>query len=153
MPNLSIFRSENSDLLYSFFLYFLQELSNPVLFGHCRCYFKKVEISESRFCVKLQFKYFNSLEQQQQCAKSTGFDNSCKKQKKNEYNRSEFSDQKIDRFGLQARLKLALQIHYTHCLFFVKCKCPNGYSVRQLALLILLGVYDCNLKLYLRFQF
>ena len=24
---------------------------------------------------------------------------------------------------------MALQIHNTHCLFFVKCKCPNGYSV------------------------
>ena len=21
------------------------------------------------------------------------------------------------------------EFHYTHCLFFVKCKCPNGYSV------------------------
>ena len=59
---LSIFWSENWNLLFSFFFYFLQELSNPVLFGHSRCYFKKVEISESRFCIKLQFKYFNSLE-------------------------------------------------------------------------------------------
>ena len=41
---------------------FLQELSNPVLFGHYQCYFKKVEIFDSHFCVKLQFKYFNSLE-------------------------------------------------------------------------------------------
>ena len=59
---LSIFWSENSNILFSFFFYFLQELSNPVLFGHCQCYFKKVGIFDSRFCVKLQFKYFNSLE-------------------------------------------------------------------------------------------
>ena len=41
----------------------------------------KIQIyySYSIFCVKLQFKYFNSLEQHQQCAKSMGFDNSCKK--------------------------------------------------------------------------
>ena len=82
---LSIFLSEISNLLFSFSFYFLQELSNPVLFGQCQCYFKKVEIFDSCFHVKLQFKYFNSLEQQQQCARSTGF--------------------------------------------FVKCKCPNSYSV------------------------
>ena len=59
---LSIFWSENSNLLFSFFFYFLQELSNPVLFGHCQCYIKNVEIFDSRFRVKLQSKYFNSLE-------------------------------------------------------------------------------------------
>ena len=31
------FWSENSDLLYLFFFYFLQELSNPVLFAYCCC--------------------------------------------------------------------------------------------------------------------
>jgi len=31
------------------------------------------------FCVKSQLQYCNSLEQQWQCAKSSGFDNSCKK--------------------------------------------------------------------------
>ena len=32
------FWSENSDLLHSFSFYFLQELSNPLLFAHCCCY-------------------------------------------------------------------------------------------------------------------
>ena len=110
-------RSESSDLLFSFCFYFLQELSNPVLVGNCQCYFKNIEMFESCFCVKLQFKDFNSLEQQQQCAKSTGFDHSCKKQKKNEYNRSEFLDQNLDQFGLQTRLKLVFQIYYTQPRF------------------------------------
>ena len=34
------------------------------------------------FCVKSQLQYFNSLEQQWQCAKSSEFDNSCKKRRK-----------------------------------------------------------------------
>ena len=33
------FWSENSDLLYPFSFYFRQELSNPLLFAHCCCYF------------------------------------------------------------------------------------------------------------------
>ena len=41
------FLSENSDLLFSFFFYFLQELSNPVLFAHCCCYFKELEVFKS----------------------------------------------------------------------------------------------------------
>ena len=39
---LSIFLSENSDLFYSFFFYFLQNLSNPLLFTHCCCYSKEL---------------------------------------------------------------------------------------------------------------
>ena len=33
-----IFLSENSDLLHSFFFYFFQNLSNPLLFTHCCSY-------------------------------------------------------------------------------------------------------------------
>ena len=36
-PNSLTFLSGNSDLLYSVFFYFLQKLSNPVLFAHCCC--------------------------------------------------------------------------------------------------------------------
>ena len=56
------FWSENSDLLNSFSFYFLQELSNPLLFAHSYCYFKKVEMFESHFCIKLQLEYVKSLE-------------------------------------------------------------------------------------------
>ena len=56
-PVLWTFRSENSTFLYSFSFYFLQELSNPLLFAYSYCYFKKVEMFESHFCIKLQFKY------------------------------------------------------------------------------------------------
>ena len=81
-----------SDLLYSFFFYFFQELSNPVLFGHCWCYFKKVEISESsRCCVKLQIWI-------------------------------------LQLFGIAATVCKKHCLWHTAC-FFVKCKCPNGYSV------------------------
>ena len=34
-PKVSIFLFENSKILFSFSFYFLQELSNPVLFSHC----------------------------------------------------------------------------------------------------------------------
>ena len=44
------FWSKNSDLLHSFSFYFLQELSNPLLFAHSHCYFKKIELFESYFC-------------------------------------------------------------------------------------------------------
>ena len=37
---------------------------------------------KSCFCIKLQIKYSNSLEKQWQCAKSSGFDNSCKLKEK-----------------------------------------------------------------------
>ena len=39
---LSILLSENAGLFYPFFFYFLQNLSNPVLFTHCCCYFKEL---------------------------------------------------------------------------------------------------------------
>ena len=54
-------------------------LSNSLLFAHCCCYSKMVEIVKSYFCIKSQLEYFNSLKQQRQCAKTSGFDNSCKK--------------------------------------------------------------------------
>ena len=57
-----IFLPENSYLLYPFSFYFLQELSNPLLFAHCCCYFKKVDMFESHFSIKLQLKLVNSLE-------------------------------------------------------------------------------------------
>ena len=97
-PKVSIFLSENSDLLFSFSFQFLQNLSNPLLFTHCCCYFKELTYLNCDFCIKTQFKHVNSLKQQQQCAKSSGFDKFCKKQKENENNK--FSDQKIDTFGL-----------------------------------------------------
>ena len=37
------FLSVNSNLLYLFMLYFLQELSNPVLFAHCWCYSQELK--------------------------------------------------------------------------------------------------------------
>ena len=37
-PKLSILWPENSDLLNSFFFYFLKELSYPLLFAHCYCF-------------------------------------------------------------------------------------------------------------------
>ena len=112
-PNGIIFLSENSDLLLSFSFQFLQNLSNPLLFTHCCCYFKELTYLNCDFCIKTQFKHVNSLEQQQQCAKSSGFDKFCKKQKENENNKSEFSDQKIDTFGLQNCLKFAFKITLT----------------------------------------
>ena len=50
-----IFWSENSDLLFSFSFYFLQNLSNPVLFTHCCCYLKELTYLNCDFCIKLQF--------------------------------------------------------------------------------------------------
>ena len=44
---LSIFLSENSDLFYSFFFYFLQNLSNTLLFTHCCCYSKELDLTNS----------------------------------------------------------------------------------------------------------
>ena len=38
----SIFWSENADLLFSFSFYFLQNLSNPVLLSRCCCYSKEL---------------------------------------------------------------------------------------------------------------
>ena len=39
----SLFWSENSDLLFSFSFYFLLNLSNPVFFAHCCCYYKELK--------------------------------------------------------------------------------------------------------------
>ena len=52
---LSILLSENAALFYSFFFYFLQNLSNPVLFTHCCCYSKELTCLNCDFCIKLQF--------------------------------------------------------------------------------------------------
>ena len=61
-PVLWTFWSENSGFLNSFFFYFLQELSNPLLFAHSYCYFKKVEMLWSHICIKLQLRYVKSYE-------------------------------------------------------------------------------------------
>ena len=58
---LSIFLSENSDLFYSFFFYFLQNLSNPLLFTHCCCYSKELTCLNCVLMQKSQFRYVNSL--------------------------------------------------------------------------------------------
>ena len=57
---------------------------------------------------------------------------------KNEYNRSEFSDQKVYRFSRQARLKLAFKINYTKADFLWNVNvqittvcCPNIYTVPE----------------------
>ena len=57
---------------------------------------------------------------------------------KNEYNRSEFSDQKVYRFSRQARLKLAFKINYTKADFlwngpnnYSAVCCPNIYTVPE----------------------
>ena len=65
------FWSENSDLLCSFSFYFLQELSNSLPFAHIYCYFKKVEMLESHFCIKLQLEYVMSLESVQKAVDLT----------------------------------------------------------------------------------
>ena len=67
--------SENSDLIHSFFFYFLQELSNPVLFAHCFCYSKELKYLNCNLTPRIQT-FWNSINSVQ---KSTGFDNSCKK--------------------------------------------------------------------------
>ena len=59
---LSIFLSEKSDLLNSFFFYFSQNLSNPVLFTHCCCYSKELTCLNCNLMQKSQFKHVNSLE-------------------------------------------------------------------------------------------
>ena len=41
-PKVSMFWSEHSDLLFLFSFYFLQNLSKPLLFAHCCCYFKEL---------------------------------------------------------------------------------------------------------------
>ena len=117
-PKVSIFSSENSDSLSSFSFQFLQNLSNPLLFTHCCCYFKELTYLKCDFCIKTQFKHVNSSEQQQQCVKSSGFDKFCKKQKKIEYSRFELPAQKSDRFGLQVELKIVFKITITKPDFF-----------------------------------
>ena len=105
--------SENSDSLFSFSFQFLQNLSNPLLFAHCCCYFKELTCLNCVLMQKSQFRYVNSLKYQQQCVKSSGFDKFCKNQKENENNKCEFSDKKIDTFGLQNCLKFAFKITLT----------------------------------------
>ena len=62
---------KKSNLLFSFYFNFFKELSNPTAISARLC-----------FCVKSQIKHFNTLEQQRQCAKRGGFDNSWKKEGK-----------------------------------------------------------------------
>ena len=52
----------NSDILNSFFFYFLQNLSNPLLFTHCCCYSKELTSWNCDLMQKLQFQHVNSLE-------------------------------------------------------------------------------------------
>ena len=51
----------------------------PLLFTHCCCYSKELTYLNCNFCIKPQFKHFNSLEKQQQCVKSRWFDKFSKK--------------------------------------------------------------------------
>ena len=51
------------------------------------------------------------------------------RRKMNICNRSEFSDQKVHITGLYAGLKFAIKITFTKPDIFMKCKCPNSYSV------------------------
>ena len=60
-PKVSIFWSKNSDLLFSFSFYFLQNLSNPLLFAHCCCYSKELTCLNCVLMLKSQFRYVNSL--------------------------------------------------------------------------------------------
>ena len=76
------------------------------------CYFKKVDLFESCFCVKSQLQYFNSLEQQWLCKKQW-ISKLLQKIEKNEHKRFEFSDKKVYGFGLQPGLKLVFKINYT----------------------------------------
>ena len=95
------------------YLIFFRICQIHCFFTYCCCYSKELTDLNCDFCMKLQFKYVNFLEQQQQCVKSSGFDKFCKKQKKNEYNRFEFPDQKVDWFGRKVGLKFAYKINYT----------------------------------------
>jgi hypothetical protein len=53
-----------------------------------------------------------------------------KNRRKNEYNRSEFSDKKVHNHGLYLGwFEIGLPNHLHTDRFFVKCKCPNSYSV------------------------
>ena len=53
----STFWSGNSNLLYSFFFYFLQNLSNPVLITHCCCYSKELTcLNSSKFVFQINYK-------------------------------------------------------------------------------------------------
>ena len=62
-PKVSIFWSENSDLLFSFSFYFLKELSNPLLFAHCCCYlFQWLDISKLWFDAKMWLKWLKLFE-------------------------------------------------------------------------------------------
>ena len=79
---LSILSSENAGLFHSFFFYSLQNLSNPVLFTYSCCCSKELTCLNCYLMQKSQFKHVNSLEQQRQCVKSTGFTNSAKNRRK-----------------------------------------------------------------------
>ena len=101
-PNSSSFWSGNSNLLYSIFFYFVQDFSNPVLFAHSHCYSKELKYLSCELKQNCDSHVLTILEWQQQCAKSTGFDNFCKNRRKI-----------VEEFGQQVGLKFAFQINYT----------------------------------------
>ena len=57
------------------------ELSNPLLFAHhCSCYSKEIKyVFDCNLTQKCNSSITTFLEWHQHCAKSSGFDNSCKK--------------------------------------------------------------------------
>ena len=67
-PNLSLFWAGNSNLLYSIFFSFFATLVKSTAFYTLLLLFHSY--LNCNFCIKSQFKHFNSLEKQQQCVKS-----------------------------------------------------------------------------------
>ena len=118
-------------ILFSFSFYFLQELSNPLLFAYCtvdaipkswNTWLAKCDYSDSTF-----WEYIAST-----VCKKQWIWQLRQKEKENENYRSEFSDQKnwyiwpVDLF----EIGLPNQLH--KAWFFMKCKCSNSYSVHSL---------------------
>ena len=91
--------------------------------------FQWIDIFKLQFDAKMWLKPFNHFEIAVTVCKKQWLWQSCKKQKENECNRSDFSDQKVHDTGLYTGLKFAFKITFTKPDFFVKCKCPNSYSV------------------------
>ena len=50
----SLFKSENATSFHSFYLYFYQELSNPLPFAHCACNFLKLKYQSFNLTKKRQ---------------------------------------------------------------------------------------------------
>ena len=80
----------NSNLLYSIFFYFLQDLSNPLLFEHCYCYSK-----ELKYFIVIWSKNVTHIRMAATVCKKHWIWQLLQKIEKNEYNRSEFPDQKV----------------------------------------------------------